>query len=124
MKQLGLLLIIGFLLPGCASVQLGYTLKPVDMYQARVGSCGDEPTVYALSREMVAEKCDGKLGCTFFAKKHSPAEIYYVQGHNEILQHEMFHCLAGGPLHEGELLVAGRAVAAERNNPFGIGGGF
>ena len=50
--------------------------------------------------------------------KNNPAQIWYMEGQKEILAHEMFHCEVGGPLHEGELLVAGRAVAAEWLDPY------
>jgi len=48
--------------------------------------------------------------------KKNPAQIWYVEGHTEILAHEMFHC--EGPLPEGELMIAGRAVSAELQDPY------
>lgn len=102
----------------CVPIPVGYVLKPVDMYQARIGSCGTSPEIHAVSRPVAEQKCDNRLGCTFFETKNNPVQIWYMEGHKEILTHEMFHCEVGGPLHEGELLVAGRAVSAEWPDPY------
>lgn len=117
MKRLVFVLLVMFC-QSCVPIQVGYILKPVDMYQARIGSCGSSLEIHAVSRPVAEQKCNNRLGCTFFETKKNPAQIWYAEGHQEILAHEMFHCEVGGPLHEGELMVAGRAVSAEWLDPY------
>jgi len=100
------------------SVQLGYILKPVDMYQARTGDCGSNMEVHAVSRTVVEKTCSDRVGCLYFKTNNKPAQIWYEEGHREVLQHEIYHCMAGGPIHEGEILVAGQIVAADRQHLF------
>ena len=117
MKRLVFVLLVMFC-QSCVPIQVGYILKPVDMYQARIGSCGSSLEIHAVSRPVAEQKCNNRLGCTFFETKKNPVQIWYAEGHQEILAHEMFHCEVGGPLHEGELMVAGRAVSAEWLDPY------
>lgn len=116
MKRLVFVLFV-ILCQSCVPVQVGYILKPVDMYQARIGSCDSSTEIHAVSRYVAEQKCDNRLGCTFFETKKDPAQIWYLEGHKEILVHEMFHCEAGGPLHVGELMIAGQLVSAELLEP-------
>ncbi len=111
MKRLISLFFAVALTQGCASVQFGYALEPVDMYQERVATCGESYEIHELSYKEVIEKCDDHVGCTKFRLGNQPAQIFFVEGHKEVLAHEVNHCIAGGPRHEGDDWSRGLAAA-------------
>ena len=88
----------------CTSSRLGYVLERVAMDQDQYEQCDPSSVpVYALSAEEILDQCGNWLGCIRFRQGPAAAVIYYRKGFPEILQHEMNHCIVGGPFHVSDV---------------------
>ena len=104
MRAIILLALVMVLGTGCSSVKMGYILENVAMDQPRIASCSTYKIETGTAEEMM-ENCGNWLGCTHFETDTKPAVVYYQEGHQEILIHELDHCIAGGPLHESDFVI-------------------